>query len=122
MKLLFSFLFATIALFGAEFSVTNISELRQALKDAENNNESDTISLKSGLYLVDGEQLEYNSSESLEIVGVDDNVTLSGGNSSRILYINPGNSNDVNFTIKISNLTFVDGNSSGHGGAVYIYI
>jgi len=93
--------------------------LRNALKIVADNNQSDMIVLQEGFYSVveDGiGQLEYNSTEdyNLTLVG-DGNVTLSGYELSRILYI------DTEGRVIFSNLNFVDGFGDGKsGGAIYV--
>ncbi len=118
MKKFFIFvLFSTFAL-AENFSVSTTAELRHALKIVADNNDSDTIVLQEGFYSVvdDGiGQLDFNSTEdyNLTLVG-DGNVTLSGYELSRVFYIN------TNGGVIFSNLNFVDGFTTGYGGAIYI--
>jgi predicted outer membrane repeat protein len=104
--------------FAENFSVSTTAEFRQALKIASENNLSNTIVLREGFYSVveDGiGQLEYNSTHetNLTIIG-EGNTTLSGENSSRIILLNSTG------LISFENLNFIDGNSSEHGGAIYV--
>ncbi|HIO70296.1 MAG TPA: hypothetical protein EYG60_00005, partial [Campylobacterales bacterium] len=119
-RLLLVLFFSVISLFGENFTVTTTAELRQALKVASENNQSDTIILQSGLYSVidDGVGLlEYNVSndDNLTLIGADNNVTLSGEKLSQILKI------DTQGTVILAKLNFINGKvEDTGGGAVYI--
>ncbi|MBA2693808.1 MAG: hypothetical protein H0U65_15160 [Rubrobacter sp.] len=114
-------LFAASPARAAEFTVTSNADsgegtLRQAIDAANANAEADTITFN----LLEGErkitlkgQVEIRSSQPLTIDGAEE-VTLSGGNTNRILFVN-------NSTLTLRALTLTDGNDGGFdsGGAIF---
>lgn len=127
MKKNFCFLimfFVCTTLFGAEFNVTNIDELKSALAISQTNNEADTINLSAVFYKLDM-PLVYSpdstqDNSDLTIRGDDKNRTvLSGSKKAQILKFNLKSGNYANLQIK--NVTFENGNvKDDNGGGVSI--
>ena len=105
---------------AATFNVATTPELREALSIAATNGEDDTIVLSDGTFKTtdDGEGTFIylsNEANSLTIQGSSsENVVLSGDNQDQILsHISLEDS-----VLELHNLSFIDGYSSGNGGAV----
>jgi predicted outer membrane repeat protein len=114
-KLFFSLLLLSGTVFGTEFSVSTVSQFREALAIAEDNNESDIIYLQSGIYSTmydNGGTFTFTSSEEngdLKIVG-NGEMPKFLGMSKRIFQFQTAS------TIEIDNL-FLTG---AFGNAIYI--
>jgi predicted outer membrane repeat protein len=106
---------------AATFNVSTTPSLRDALSVAATNGEDDTIILADGTYKTtdDGEgTFIYSSNENngLTLQGSSsDNVVLSGDKQHQIY-----NHESVSYSpLKVDNLSFIDGNSTSNGGAIY---
>ena len=121
--LLASLLGMTLNANAAIFKVSNSTQFRKALNSAATNGEDDIIILADGTYKTTDDgygTFTYYSNEnnSLTIKGSSSKkVILSGANKNQILNFQTVNHNA---TLKLQNLTFMDGkNNSGNGGGVY---
>ncbi|MEA1920741.1 MAG: hypothetical protein U9N52_12940, partial [Campylobacterota bacterium] len=110
------------SLFGATFNVSTTPELRQALLDAAQNGQDDTIVLADGTYKTtdDGQGTFIfldNEDYNLTLKGSSaENVILSGESQHQIFNHN----STENAPLALEKLSFVDGNNTeGSGGGVY---
>jgi hypothetical protein len=116
--------------FAAVFTVTNSTELQNALEAAQNNGQSDTINIASGTYSTDAVTFTYKvTSEenfALTIIGAGKETTILDGGSSKpvlALYTSDdiGLLDDSNADITIRDLTIQNGKSiTGFGGGLSI--
>ncbi|MDW8237646.1 MAG: choice-of-anchor Q domain-containing protein [Aquificaceae bacterium] len=108
--------------------VSNVNELREALRLSQSNSKDDIICLRAGLYQV-SEPLIYETSngdggKSLTIRAYQPGVILSGLSTSQILRIDTDSDNNTSTSdqgayILIENITFRDSKSNSQGGAIY---
>jgi len=114
--------------YGAEFCVSNATELQDALAQAETNGQDDIIKVQQGVYIGN---FSYSSSQGNGMTllggytsGCTDrdldpaNTVLDAEGSGRVLYLN----NHTNGgDILVEGFTVQNGDSSGEGGGVYVY-
>lgn len=115
---------------AAVFNVSSVAQFRQALINATNNNEDDTINVATGNYDVSGGTLNYapgsgvdfgSDNHALTIQGAGAGQTiLDGGHTVQILFINPLVFN-ANASIAISGITFKNGNAFRGAGLQVTY-
>ena len=118
---------------AAEFCVTNVTELTQALSSAANNGESDTIKLQTGTYSLSSllQYIPHNSTDMTTNLRIEGGFTeffgnpcgqhsnqpeltmLHGQNTTRIMYVILPHSGNV----EIRNLQFSNGHSPTAQGA-----
>jgi hypothetical protein len=103
---------------AADFVVTNTANsgagsLPQAISDANANAGADTISFQAGLSgtITLASTLDVTDSAELTIDGESANITISGGGSVRVFFVDGGD-------LTLNNLTVADGSSSLGGGIV----
>ena len=83
-----------------------------SIQDTVNNaNDMDTIYLTPGTYVESG--IEINKNISLQGMGSADEVIIDGNHSNSIILINSVSQ------VKFFNITFINGNSPEHGGAIH---
>ena len=96
-KVFLATLLLTSGSFSKTFTVSNVSELRQALEDSALNGEDDTIELKAGVYKTTSDALgtfTFTDDESKKLTIQANNgltskdVILSGDNTDRVLSVN----------------------------------
>lgn len=117
------FIFSSFVLFtqvsAAEFTVSNVDELRSAIQEANLSIDQDIITLNSGTYLLSGVAGENDAffgdldlKGNLILQGQDANTTiLEGGGQDRVLHV----IGDVNVTVK--NITIRKGQVFDQDGA-----
>lgn len=109
---------------AATFNVSTTQELRQALIDAAQNGQSDTIILADGTYATTDDGggtfnfLDYENYD-LTIKGSSpDNVVLSGDNTDGVLKFNISNSGQL---IYLNHISIINGKSSNLCGGIFSY-
>jgi len=113
-KIVLSTILLTALGFSQTFTVSNVSEFRQALEDSALNGEDDTIQLKAGVYKTTSDGLgsfTYNDEEphSLTLTATPNtNVILDGDNTNRVFFYHNGYS--PKFILK--NISIQNGNAS----------
>jgi len=122
LSIAFSICIISTSVIAATFNVSNTSELRQALLDAAQNGQEDTIVLANGTYATtDGGGGTFtfldNQNYDLTLQGSSrTNTILSGNNSHQVINFNIIGSTK---TIHLSNLSVINGTSSGAGGGIF---
>jgi hypothetical protein len=113
--------------YGAEFCVSNATELQDALAQAGTNGEDDVIKVVQGTYIGN---FSYSSSQgnSITLLGgctsgctgrdLDpSNTVLDGGGSGRVLYLHNSNGGDM----FLEGFTLQNGDTSGEGGGIWAF-
>ncbi len=118
---LFLLIFASYC-YADTFYVTTSDDFRTALDSADENGESDTITLEAGTYVASPDAFQYDENDSEEgysitIIGSGD-VILDGGGASQVLNCYSSYLTDIT----LQNLTIQSGDANGHGGGAYIWI
>ncbi|MBE6494037.1 MAG: hypothetical protein E7Z84_05470, partial [Methanosphaera stadtmanae] len=101
--------------------INNPTTLTNALKNIQNGGEIQLVTLgknNTDTYTT-GITINNNTvpnATTFSIIGEEGkSITLDGQNNHRILYISSG------YTITLKNLIFINGNTTSHGGAVYLH-
>jgi hypothetical protein len=114
-KTVLFFVFSSL-IFSAEFTVSSITELQNALTSSESNGQDDKIIVNSGTYILSNEFI-FTSTEAynLTIVG-NGEVILDGNNTTRIFRINSTGGKTT-----LNNLIIQNGNSDAEmGGGLFV--
>lgn len=120
----FSLLLPAAVLHGADFSVTTVSQLENALAVAESNDEDDTIRIAAGTYKLTAslnyDSYNFNEKKKISLQGIGGNAILDGGGlNKRILFLRTsGNTADIT----LRNIILTNGYAPEYSGGAGLFI